>query len=155
MSNKKSNTCNCKHLCIECEHIYEQEKEKPRCYTSAKKQINCVDGKEYTEYKLCEQLNKNGQCKKWKLDKEKADKKQFLALLEKYIHKHYSSSYADIGTYLAIQLSFYIKCANHVDLDFFVAYDQDDDYGDVVYKFDPSSSDYRKKNKRYEKHLEK
>lgn len=155
-SKSKKKTCSCKHLCIECKHIMESTDDKPKCYASGKEKIDCVDGEKYTEYKYCEQLNKHGQCKKWKLDQDKFDEKQLLALLKKYQDKqnaNYDCSWS-IGEYLAWQLSLFLQYPKADDLVFFKDYDEDDEESNIYYKYNPDEG-YKVKTKRYKKYLKK
>lgn len=144
---KAEDKCNCEHLCIECKHIYEQEGKYPRCYASAKEIINCVDGEKETEYKLCEQLNKNGQCKKWKRDEAKYRKQKIINALKDYLglndEIYHSSYYPSIGRYLAHQLLDYL---NDRETDFFIpSYEECER---VHYKYNENKN-YTKAYKKY------
>jgi len=141
-------TCKkCKKLCILCEHHYEtNDMFQHKCKVYRRTNTNCVTGKEETRDGICLDLNKNGDCTKFKLDKRKDLRERIIKLIEEYEfprdeYGFYCSAYhANVQKTLARN---YIECLrNKGKCDAFdISFDKDDEYGDVIYKKDPRLDD--------------
>lgn len=86
---KKNKTC--KRICIYCENFQDNACCPPQCKASMEEKINCVSGNKYTKYKDCEEVNADGDCKKFKMDKTKQAKRILLKAIKNYESKTYVS----------------------------------------------------------------
>jgi hypothetical protein len=141
MKNKKCKKC--KNICAECEHYIEQNcRDEDECALTKKEIIDCVDGETKTVYKLCKDLNNDGKCKKFKMDKRKERKRKLLAALDEYEYPngkpHYPgpSYYANVENTLIYSLRECLENNGECE-DFEITYDYDEDSGDVIYLQDP------------------
>ena len=83
---KEKPTCKkCKRICKLCEHIIEEENSgfiEYKCSKFKEEKIDCVDGRTYNHYPFCSDINEDGNCSGYKLDKPVADKLKLIKLLK-------------------------------------------------------------------------
>ena len=84
---KEKPTCKkCKRICKLCEHIIEEENSgfiEYKCSKFKEEKIDCVDGRTYNHYPFCSDINEDGNCSGYKLNKPVADKLKLIEMLEK------------------------------------------------------------------------
>lgn len=89
---KNKPKCRCKHICALCEHYMEGRVTNfsvvipSRCALTERKEIDCISGNTEIVYDPCENINCDGDCSGYKVDKEKKLKKDIITALKEYKH---------------------------------------------------------------------